>query len=76
MLSITFSQISECYVDQNAPQSWSRYPTFKAIPKYNNHPRISINKSFSRGFSNFSFQQVDKKTVLKEVRKLNLNKAV
>ena len=36
----------------------------------------SFGKSFSTRFSSFYFSQVDKNTVLKEIRKLNMNKAV
>ena len=63
-------KIPECCVEQNVSHSLSRYPTFKAIPKYKNHPSINSNKSFSQRFSNFYFLQVDKNTVLKKNQKM------
>ena len=42
--------------------------------KYKNHP--SVIKRFSQRFSSFHFSHVDENTVVKEIEKLNLNKAV
>ena len=58
------------------PQSLSRHPTLNAILKYKNHPSMRVIKRFSQRFSSFYFSHVDKNTVLKEIKKLNLNKAV
>ena len=58
------------------PQSLSRHPTLNAIFKYKNHPNMHVIKRFSQRFSSFYFSHVDKNTVLKEIKKLNLNKAV
>ena len=66
----------EYYVEDEPPQGFSRHPTLAAILKYNNHSSIRIIKSFSRRFSSFCFSQVDKNTVLKEIKKNNMNKAV
>ena len=54
------------------PQCLSRHPTLNAILKYKNHPSMHVIKRFS----SFYFLHVDKNTVLKEIKKLNLNKAV
>ena len=69
-------KIQEYYVEDKLPHSLARHPTLKAILKYKNHPSIRIIKSFFRPFSSFYLSQVDKNTVLKEIRKLNMNKAV
>ena len=69
-------KIPEYYVDDKLPHSLSRHSTLKDILKYKNHPNIRIIKSFSRRFSSFYFSQVDKNTIVKEIRKLNMNKAV
>ena len=37
---------------------------------------MHVIKRFSQRFSSFYFSHVDKNTVLKEIKKLNLNKAV
>ena len=62
-------KIPEYYVHDKPPHSLSRYPTLKAVLKYKNHPSIRTIKSFY-------FLQIDKNTVLEEIRKLNMNKAV
>ena len=67
-------KLPEYYVEDKLSHSLSRHPTLKAILKYKNHPSIKIIKSFSTRFSSFYFSQVDKNTVLKEIRKLNMNK--
>ena len=69
-------KIQEYYVEDKLPHSLAKHPTLKSILKYKNHPSISIIKGFFRPFSSFYLSQVDKDTVLKEIRKLNMNKAV
>ena len=64
------------YVYDKHPHSLARHPTLKDILKYKNHPSIRIIKNFSRRFSSFYFWQVDKNTDLKEIRKLNMSKAL
>ena len=68
-------KIPEYYVEYKLPHGLSRHPTLKVILKYKNHSSIRIIKSFSRYFSSFYLLQVDKNTVLKEIRKLNMNSA-
>ena len=63
MLPINF------HIVYQGTQSWKLYSS-------KNHPSIRIIKSFSRCFWSLYFLQVDKNTVLKEIRKLNMNKAV
>ena len=72
--SIKSLKIPKYYVEDKLPHSLSRHPTLKSILKYKNHPSIRIIKSFSRRFSSFYRSKLIKKTVLKEIRKLNMNK--
>ena len=44
--------------------------------KYRNHPSINIIWHFSQRYSSFYFSQVEKNTVLKEIRRLSSKKAV
>ena len=44
--------------------------------KYRNHPSINTIRRFSQRNSSFYFSQVDKNTVLKEIKGLSANKAV
>ena len=69
-------KIPEKFVTDSLPQSLSRHPTLNAILKYKNHSSMRIIKRFSQRFSSFYFSHVDKNTVLKEIKKLSLNKAV
>ena len=69
-------KIPENFVTNSLPQSLSRHPTLTAILKYKNHPNMQVIKIFSQRFSSFYFSHADKSTVLKEIKKLNLNKAV
>ena len=69
-------KIPEKFVTDSLLQSLSRHPTLNAILKYKNHPSMLVIKRFSQRFSSFYFSHVDKNTVLKEIKKLNLNKAV
>ena len=57
-------------------QSLSRHRTLNATLNYKNHPRIHVIKRFFQRFLRFYFSHADKNTVLKEIKKLNLNKAV
>ena len=57
-------------------QSLSRHLTLNAILKYKNHPRMHVIKIFSQRASSFYFSHIEKNTVFKEIKKLNLNKAV
>ena len=58
------------------PQSLSRHPTLNAVLKYKNDPSRHAIKRFSQRFPSFYFSHVEKNTVLKKIKKLNLNKAV
>ena len=69
-------KIPEKFVTDRLPQSLSRHSTFNAIFKYKNHPSIHVMKKFSQRFSGFYFSHVEKNIVLKEIKKLNFNKAV
>ena len=44
--------------------------------KYRNHPSININRHFLQRYSSFYFSQVEKNTLLKEIRRLSSKKAV
>ena len=44
--------------------------------KYRSHPSINIIRHFSQRYSSFYFSQVEKNTVLKEIRSLSSKKAV
>ena len=44
--------------------------------KYRKHPSINIIRHFSQKYSSFYFSQVEKNTVLKEIRRLSSKKAV
>ena len=67
-------KLPEYYVEDKLSHSLLSHPSLKAILKYKSHPSIKAIKSFSTRFSSFYFSQVDKNTVLKEIRKLNINK--
>ena len=69
-------KIPEKFVTDSFPQSLPRHPTLNAILKYKNHPNMHVIKRFSQRLSSFYFAHVEKNTVLKEIKKLNLNKAV
>ena len=49
-------------------------PVFRAILKYNKHPSIIAIKDKAKN-AKFSFEEVDKEKIIKEIRKLNKNKA-
>ena len=51
-------------------------PKFKCYTKIQRPPSIRVIKRVSQRFSSFYIWPVDKNTVLKEIRKLNSNKAV
>ena len=67
-------KLPEYYVEDKLSHSLLSHPSLKAILKYKSHPSIKAIKSFSTRFSSFYFSQVDKNTVLKEIRKLKINK--
>ena len=69
-------KIPERFVNNSLPHSLSSHPTLKAILKYRDYPSIPVIKRFSQRISSFYFSAVDKNTVLKEIKKLNSNKAV
>ena len=69
-------KILEKFVTDSLPQSLSRLPTLNVILKYKNRPRMHVIKRFSQRFSSFYFPHVDKNTVLTEIKKLSLKKAV
>ena len=69
-------KLPEHYVENKLSHSLSSHPALKAILKYKKNPSIKVIKSFSTHFSSFYFSQVDKNTVLKEIQKLKMNKAV
>ena len=69
--------IPDKFVTDSLTQSLLSYATLNAIIEYKNHPSMPIIKRLSQLFlSSDYFSHVDKKTVLKEIIKLNLNKAV
>ena len=69
-------KIPKKFVADSLPQNLSRHPTLNAILKYKNRPSMRVIKRFSQRFSSFYLSHVDKNTVLKEIKKLNLNKEV
>ena len=48
----------------------------KADIRYQNHPSIVSSKKFCNSKSHFSFKNVQKEEILKEVNNLNINKAI
>ena len=50
-------------------------PLLKAIVRYRNHPNIVAIKKFCNSKSHFSFKNVQKEEILKELNNLNINKA-
>ena len=50
-------------------------PILKAIVKYRTHPSIVAIKKFCNSKSHFSFKNVQKEEILKELNNLNINKA-
>ena len=50
-------------------------PLLKAIVRYRNYPSIVAIKKFCGSKSHFSFKNVQKEEILKELNKLNINKA-
>ena len=69
-------KLPEYYAEEKLSHSLSSHPNLKATLEYKNHPSIKVIKNFSTRSSSFYFSQVDKTTVLKEIRKLKINKAV
>ena len=50
-------------------------PLLKAIIRYRNHPSVVAIKKFCSSKSHFSFKNVQKEEILKELNNLNINKA-
>ena len=50
-------------------------PLLKAIVRYRNHPSIVAIKKFCNSKSHFSFKNVQKEQILKELNNLNINKS-
>ena len=50
-------------------------PLLRAIVRYRNHPSIVTIKKFCNSKSHFSFKNVQKEEILKELNNLNINKA-
>ena len=50
-------------------------PLLKAIVRYRNHPSIVAIRKFCNSKSHFSFKNVQKEEILKELNNLNINKA-
>ena len=69
-------KIPEKFANNNLPRILSKHPTLNAIMKYKNHPSMDVIKKISHGLSSFYFSHIDKKTVLNEIKKLKLSKAV
>ena len=49
-------------------------PLLKAFVRYRNHPSIVAIKKFCSSKSHFSFKNVQKEEILKELNNLNINK--
>ena len=54
---------------------WKYDPLLKAIVRYRNYPSIVAIKKFCNSKSHFSFKNVQKEEILKELNNLNINKA-
>ena len=64
------------FANNNLPRILSKHLTLNAIMKCKNHPSIDVIKKISHVLSSFYFPHIDKKTVLNEIKKLKLRKAV
>ena len=51
-------------------------PLLKAFVRYRNHPSIVAIKKFCNSKSHFSFKNVQKEEILKELNNLNIDKAI
>ena len=71
-------KVPKKFVTDSLPRNLFRHPTLNDTLKYLNkiHPSMHVIKRFSQCFSSFYFSHVHKNTVLKEIKKLNINKAV
>ena len=69
-------KIPEYQCENDLHNRLSSHPALQAIMKYRNHPSINIIRHFSQRYSSFYFSQVEKNTVLKEIRRLSSKKAV
>ena len=68
-------KILEYQCENDLHSRLSSYPALQAVMKYRNHPSINIIRHFSQRYSSFYFSQVEKNTVLKEIRRLGSKKA-
>ena len=69
-------EIPEYQCENDLHNRLSSHPALQAIMKYRNHPSINIIRHFSQRYSSFYFSQVEKNTVLKEIRRLSSKKAI
>ena len=69
-------KIPEYQCENDLHNRLSSHPALQAIMKYRNHPSINIIRHFSQRYSSFYFSQVEKNTVLKEIRRLSSKKAI
>ena len=69
-------KIPEHQCENDLHSRLSNHPAFQATMKYRNHPSINIIPHFLQRYSSFYFSQVEKNSVLKEIRRLSSNKAV
>ena len=69
-------KIPEYQCENDIHSRLSSYVALQTIIKYRNHPSINIIRHFSQRYSSFYFSQVEKNTVLREIRRLSSKKAV
>ena len=69
-------EIQECQCEDNLHSRLSGNPVPQTIMKYSYHSNINIIWPYYERFPSFQFSVVDKNTVLKEMRKLSLKKAI
>ena len=69
-------EIQECQCEDNLDRRLSGNPVLQAIMKYSYHSNINIIWPYYERFPRFQLSVVDKNTVLKEMRKLSLKKAI
>ena len=69
-------EILEYQCEDNLHSRLSSNPVLQAIMKYRYHPSINIIRGCSQRFPSFYFSVVDENTILKEIRKLRIKKAI
>ena len=69
-------KIPEYQCENDLHSRLDSHPALQAVMKYRNHPSINIIRHFSQRYSSFYFSQVEKNTVLKEIRRLIFRKPV